>query len=744
MIDIAQFNKANVLASIVKEDFFEFVKEFWDVVCAETPIWNWHIRYLCSLLQDLAIKVRRKEQLGYDYLLINIPPGSTKSIIISIMFPAWVWTWWPSASFVGSSHDYKLAVRMSRLNRAIVKSPMYQEAFPDTQIIDDQDTKGEFVNIKKGERMSVGVEGNITGRHGDFVFCDDPLNPKGARSEAELETANQFITETLRSRKKDKLNVPTLIVMQRLHQNDPTGMLLEKFAKDVKLICIPADLTKGNVSPPELVKYYIDGLMDPLRMPKSYLDKERLVGDFYFAGQFLQNPVPLGGGMFKTERINIEESLPKEWTKVVRYWDKACLISDTQITTQYGIKKIKDVKKGDYVLTRNGLNEVKDCWVAKETNSLTSLLLSDNRFITGTSDHKIFSQKRYWIDLQNMIKSDKLIFDNEVIKCQDLKIQSWTQSIFKEEDTQDIKGKALPKEDITIATNGIQKTKETFTEVCIETYGNIITDPYPKVVISTTKTKTGIIITLKTLNVYSRVNIENYTKTNCRLELLSQIQNIVKKHLKLYGVQQQYSKNIIAKIAEQFSMQKVLRLKFACNAGKSVMVYDISVKGKKEFFANGILVHNSTKDGGCYTVGTKLGFNCDGKVWIMDVKRGQWDASAREQIIKQTAEMDGKNVIIGIEQEGGSGGKDSAEATARNLMGFKVRLDKPTGDKGLRADPFATQVNAHNVNMLKAEWNDAYINELAYFPDSTYKDQVDASSGAFKILNQKELIVGVW
>jgi predicted phage terminase large subunit-like protein len=474
MLSFAQFNKADVLASIVKESFFEFVKEFWDVVCAETPIWNWHIQYLCDLLQDMAFKVQRKEPLGYDYLIINISPGSTKSLLLSIMFPAWVWTWWPSASFVGCSHDDQLATRMSRLNRAIVKSDLYSIAFPKTKIIIDQDSKGDFANVSKGERMAVGINGNITGRHADFVFIDDALNPKGARSEAELISTNNTITESLRNRKKDKINTPTILLMQRLHDNDPTGMLLKRFKDNIKLICIPAELTDA-VNPPELKKYYIDGLMDPVRLPRNFLQKEKIVGDFYYAGQYLQNPVPLGGGMFKTERINIEESLPKEWTKQVRFWDKG-----------------------------------------------------------------------------------------------------------------------------------------------------------------------------------------------------------------------------------------------------------------------------GTKDGGCYTVGTKLGFNCDGKVWIIDVKRGQWDAAERERIIKQTAMIDGKDVIIGVEQEGGSGGKESAENTARNLMGYKVRLDRPTGDKAARADPFATQVNAHNVNMLKAEWNDAYINELAYFPDSTYKDQVDSSSGAFKLLNQKEMIVGVW
>ena len=138
--------------------------------------------------------------------------------------------------------------------------------------------------------------------------------------------------------------------------------------------------------------------------------------------------------------------------------------------------------------------------------------------------------------------------------------------------------------------------------------------------------------------------------------------------------------------------------------------------------------------GGAYTVGVKMALLKNKTYVILDVVRGQWEAGEREKIIRQVAELDGREVSIIVEQEPGSGGKESAEATIRNLAGFRCYADRPTGDKILRADTFAVQLNAGNVAMLRAEWNSEYKRELEFFPYGKYKDQVDASSGAFNIL----------
>lgn len=138
-----------------------------------------------------------------------------------------------------------------------------------------------------------------------------------------------------------------------------------------------------------------------------------------------------------------------------------------------------------------------------------------------------------------------------------------------------------------------------------------------------------------------------------------------------------------------------------------------------------------TEGGGDWSCGVKIVRDDDGLFYVEDVVRGQWSALARERIMRQTAQLDGGNVSVGVEQEPGSGGVESAEASIRNLAGFPVYAERVTGDKAVRAMPFAAQCEARNVKLVQGSWNAAYLDELCSFPFGSHDDQVDASSGAF-------------
>lgn len=472
-MSIIAVSKEALKAGICRDSFYEFVKEFWDTVIPEEPVWNWHIKYLCDELQILAERVFRNEAKAYD-LIINIPPGSTKSTICSVMFPAWVWTRLASARLICGSYTSPLALDLSRKSRLIVNSEKYRQLFPEIELSDDQATKSLYTNTANGGRLATMVGGAVTGFHAHFIIVDDPLNPKKAASDADLKSANDWMRETLPTRKVDKKVAPTILIMQRLHQNDPTGNWLERLKKDpesgtIKHINLPAELN-DQVSPKEVIPKYEenDGLLDPIRLSKDILrEQEAALGPYGYAGQYEQRPVPRGGGAFKPERIIVETTPPRNFVMRVRYWDKA-----------------------------------------------------------------------------------------------------------------------------------------------------------------------------------------------------------------------------------------------------------------------------GSRGEGAYTAGVLIGKDRHGYFWVLDVKRGQWDAQERNQIIRQTAAMDGEAVYVYTEQEPGSGGKESAQITIRELAGYKVYAERPVGDKELRAEPFAIQVNGGNVKMLQAAWNYAYTEELQYFPHSTYKDQVDASGGAFAQVNK--------
>jgi len=157
-----------------------------------------------------------------------------------------------------------------------------------------------------------------------------------------------------------------------------------------------------------------------------------------------------------------------------------------------------------------------------------------------------------------------------------------------------------------------------------------------------------------------------------------------------------------------------------------------------------------TYDGGAWTAGVKLGLQVLKKgltkplniFWVLDVVRFQEEAYEREGHILRVAQMDGMGVEIWLEEEGGSGGKESVQNSISNLAGFRVRRDRPVGDKVLRADPCSVQWNNYCFRVVQGPWNQAFFDELEFFPLGTYKDQVDALSGGFAALVAPRIAIG--
>jgi predicted phage terminase large subunit-like protein len=138
---------------------------------------------------------------------------------------------------------------------------------------------------------------------------------------------------------------------------------------------------------------------------------------------------------------------------------------------------------------------------------------------------------------------------------------------------------------------------------------------------------------------------------------------------------------------------------------------------------------------GAFTAMVLMHRMVDDTFLIEHVARGRWSALEREQKIKMWAERDREKISglyeVYVEQEPGSGGKESAENTIRNLAGFSVYADKVTGSKEVRAEPYAAQVQGGNVKLAAGEWQYEFLNEHEAFPNGKYKDKVDAAAGAF-------------
>lgn len=309
MISPADFDALK--AELCRRDFGEFVREFWGEICSDPLVWNWHMDVLCSELQLVYERVIARQTKQYD-LVINVPPGSSKSTICSQMAQAWSWTRDAQLRHMTGSYSQALSYEQAQYTRDIIKCDKYRRYYPGMRLKEGRDSISNYRTMAGGQRFSCSVGGSATGFHAHIITIDDPINPKQSASEVELKSANEWIDKTLTTRKVDKSVSAMVLIMQRLHENDPTGHLIGKAGegKAVRHICIPGEEC-DTINPPELRKHYRDGLMDPIRIPRHVLEELRIeLGSYAYAGQILQNPAPEEGGLIKAhwfQRIGWQE-----------------------------------------------------------------------------------------------------------------------------------------------------------------------------------------------------------------------------------------------------------------------------------------------------------------------------------------------------------------------------------------------------------------------------------------------------
>lgn len=302
------------------DSFYEFFLSFWDTVVQEELQLNWHIKYICDELQYLAPFLKDRKKKPYD-LVINVPPGSTKTTIILQMFPAWLWVVDPTLRIISSSHSSPLSIESASKTRDIITSPRFKLLFPKILLRSDKYAKTAFENTKNGTRDVTSTGSSITGRHAHIKLMDDLQDISKSASKPDREQAVNHM-KTLFTREVEKGNSINVLIMQRLHELDCTAYLLGLTSKrKVKHICLPAEESE-KVSPPEVRKYYINGLLDPVRMSAEILaDKKVELGTYGYQSQFQQEPTPPEGGLIKWAWFNmIDKEQFLQENSVFHFW----------------------------------------------------------------------------------------------------------------------------------------------------------------------------------------------------------------------------------------------------------------------------------------------------------------------------------------------------------------------------------------------------------------------------------------
>ena len=293
--------------------FYEFFKAAWHIVEPAVPLsTNWHHKYICDTLQEECERIIAQKPKTKD-IIINVPFRSTKSLIVTVMFPVWAWIKSPKLRFITSSYSAALSIELATKSRDIIFSDWFKRRWGDVfHIKKDQNLKERYENNHVGMRRATSVGGTVTGQGGDFLIVDDPLSPQMANSATERENANEWYRTTFYSRLNQADIGVRIIIMQRVHEEDLSGFLLDKETRfNYKHICIPATNEDGNIKPKELEKFYDkeSGLFWTDRFSKEVLnDYKSALGTYGYAGQLQQTPTPLDSGM-----------IHKDWFKIDRY-----------------------------------------------------------------------------------------------------------------------------------------------------------------------------------------------------------------------------------------------------------------------------------------------------------------------------------------------------------------------------------------------------------------------------------------
>jgi predicted phage terminase large subunit-like protein len=333
--------EAQAAAEQSRRSLRAFVGEMWPIVERRPFVAGWHIDAVCEHLEAVtAGEIRR--------LIINVPPRTTKSLLTGVFWPAWEWLVSPETQWLFASYSDTLATKHSLVCRRLIQSRGVRtgrDGLPwarrlgyqgllellggSWDLADDEALKTRFSNTETGHRIATSVGGTATGEGGDRLVIDDPLKASEARSSVVRRAANEWHDETWSTRTNSP-DSTSVLIMQRLHEQDLTGHLLERGGW--AHLCLPAEYEPSHPFVWPRDPRSVEGeSLDVVRLPSHRLvELKRDLGSYGYAGQMQQRPSPDGGGMFKRAwwKRWTPDMLPPAFDRVVASWDMR--FSDSQ------------------------------------------------------------------------------------------------------------------------------------------------------------------------------------------------------------------------------------------------------------------------------------------------------------------------------------------------------------------------------------------------------------------------------
>lgn len=340
-------DKALIDAEKARRSFYEFVRQAWSVIEPGTQfIPSPHIQVICEHLEACTKgEIKR--------LLINLPPRHGKSSLVSVLWPLWIWASDPTHKFLCAAYRAALAVRDSTKSMRVIDSPWYQKNWGDKFGITIRQAQ-KIENTEAGFRLITSVVGGATGDGGDTLILDDPHSVTQAASDAEREHAEVWFNETWSTRLNNMKTGVMACIMQRLHERDISGIILEQGGWDH--LCLPAEF--DGISRSTSLGYYDwrktkGELLCPDRFGPGELEQlKRVLGEYGTSGQLQQDPSPQGGGILKVDCFKVIDGIPQCFY-IVQSLDvafKAGAENDETAFQAWGVFKMRDGRNGVVLL----------------------------------------------------------------------------------------------------------------------------------------------------------------------------------------------------------------------------------------------------------------------------------------------------------------------------------------------------------------------------------------------------------
>lgn len=300
----------------------DFVRYAWPIVePGRRLVWNWHLDVICD-----AKERQIKGDPDYRRLLICIPPGTMKSLIVSVFAPAYEWLEHPDRRKLFLANDKDLTVRDSRKTREIITSDRYQQLLARVEahhggkawtLAHDQNEKTNFENTARGFRQCRGIDARITGKRGDDIDIDDPVDAKEVlrdpvRAARKMAEACETIDVTLPSRVNELATARWTLIMQRVHEDDPAGQELKEGDWHVIVLAMEFDPAAPNNHPDD-PRVDAGELLFPALFPAVEIARlKRKLGPRHYAAQYQQAPTPAEGSLFKRHWMRHYKEHPRQ------------------------------------------------------------------------------------------------------------------------------------------------------------------------------------------------------------------------------------------------------------------------------------------------------------------------------------------------------------------------------------------------------------------------------------------------